>query len=86
MANTLTNLIPTIIESADTISRELTGFIPSVYLNATADQVAVDQSIYYPIVGAATAGDVAAAATGPDPADRATGLDSEIAATRGRLS
>jgi hypothetical protein len=72
MANTLTNLIPTLIESADTISRELTGFIPSVYLNATADQVAVDQSIYYPIVGAATAGDVAAAATGPDPADRAT--------------
>lgn len=73
MGNTLTNLIPDLYNAADTISRELTGFIPSVYLNATADQAAKDQSIVYPIVGANTASDIAAAATGPDPADRATG-------------
>lgn len=73
MGNTLTNLIPDLYNAADTISRELTGFIPSVYLNATADQAAKDQSIVYPIVGANTANDIAAAATGPDPSDRATG-------------
>ena len=41
MANTLTGLIDYIYESADVVSRELCGLIPSVYLNGVADQVAV---------------------------------------------
>ena len=83
MSNTLTNLIPDLYNAADTISRELTGFIPSVYLNSTADQAAVNQSIVYPVVGANTAGDIAAAATGPDPADRVTG-NSSMSITKAR--
>ena len=73
MANTLTNLYPTVFAAANKISRELTGFIPSVYLNATADMVALNQTITYPVVPTYTASDVAAAATGPDPADSAIG-------------
>lgn len=69
MANTLTNLIPTLIRAVDTISRELVGMIPAVTLNATADQAALNQTITYPVVPSYGAADIAAAATGPDPAD-----------------
>lgn len=67
MANTLTNLIPTIYRALDQVTRELTGMIPAVYMNATADQVAKDQTVRYPIVGDMSASDISAAATGPDP-------------------
>ena len=73
MANTLTNLIPVVYEAINVVSREITGFIPSVYLDATADMVAKDQTITYPVVGSYTAADIAAAATGPDPSDTAVG-------------
>lgn len=73
MANTLTNLIPTLIRSADTVSRELTGLISAVTLNATADQAALNQTITYPVVPSYGASDIAAAATGPDPADSSIG-------------
>lgn len=75
MANTLTNLIPTIYAAADVILRELTGFIPAVTLFASPDQVAKDQVVRYPIVASYEAGNVAAAATGPDPADTSVGSD-----------
>lgn len=76
MANTLTNLIPTLIRSVDIVSREMVGMIPAVTLNATADQVAVGQSIVYPVVPSYAAADIAAAATGPDPSDSSIGNSS----------
>lgn len=84
MANTLTNLIPTIYQSLDIVSRELVGFIPAVTLNAGAEQAAKDQTITFPVSGARTAADIAAAATGPDPADSTVGNDSlSISKSRG---
>lgn len=58
MANTLTGLIPFIYDTVDVVSREQVGLIPSVYKNATAEQVAKDQNITYDVVPAATAYDV----------------------------
>jgi len=60
MANTLTGLIQSIYDVVDVVSRELCGFIPSVYKNSKAEQVAKGQDITYPIVPAATATDITA--------------------------
>jgi hypothetical protein len=67
MANTLTGLISTLYKAADTVARELVGFIPAVYKDSDVAQVAKDQVITYPIIGAQTAGDITPAATGPNP-------------------
>jgi hypothetical protein len=72
-ANTLTNLIPVVYEAVDTISREMVGFIPAVMLDASAEQVALNQTITYPVVATRAAADITAAATGPDPAGETVG-------------
>lgn len=45
MSNTLTNLIPDAYAALDVVSRELTGFIPSVARDPKADQVAINQNL-----------------------------------------
>ena len=67
MANTLTGLISTLYKAADTVAREMVGFVPAVFKDSDVEQVAKDQNIVYPIVGAQTAGDITPAATGPNP-------------------
>ena len=67
MANTLTGLISTLYKAADTVAREMVGFIPAVYKNSDVEQVAKDQVITYPVVGAMSASDITPAATGPNP-------------------
>jgi len=66
-ANTLTGLLPTIYSAADMISREMVGFIPSIYVNPKAEEVAKDQNITYPVVGTMAASDATPASTLPDP-------------------
>ena len=70
MANTLTNLIPTIHLAADTVSRELTGLIPAVMRNSSAERAALNETIYFPVVPTYATADIAAAATGPTRATR----------------
>ena len=84
MANTLTNLIPTIYAAKDVVLRELTGFIPAVTMDANGEMVAKDQTVRWPVVPASAAADIAAAATGPDPSDQAQGSDTmTISKSRG---
>lgn len=75
MANTLTSLIPQISLAADIVSRELTGLIPAVTRNTSAERAAVDQTIRFPVVPAYASASISAAATGPDPSATTVGND-----------
>lgn len=71
MANTLTNLIPDFYVALDVVSRELTGFIPSVARNSSADRVALNQTLRASQTPANTAGkDITAAMSLPAAADQ----------------
>lgn len=73
MANTITNLIPTIFEAMDTVSRELVGMVPAVALSAIAERAAKDQVIRAHVAPAATSGDVTPGVTPPDDGDQTIG-------------
>lgn len=66
-ANTLTGLVTSAQVAADRVLREQTGFLGAVYLDPSADMVAKDQNITYPIVPTMAASDVTPAATPTDP-------------------
>lgn len=65
--NTLTGLIVDAQSAADRVLREQTGFIGAVYVDPSAEMVAKDQNITYPIVPTMSASDVTPAATVTDP-------------------
>jgi hypothetical protein len=56
MPNTLTNLIPDVYAALDVVSRELTGFIPAVARDASADRLALNQTLRVPVTPANGAG------------------------------
>jgi len=66
MANTLSNVIPTVYEALDVVSRELTGFIPSVSRDSNAERAAKDQTISSHIVPPISTETIT---PGDDPAD-----------------
>jgi coat protein Gp5 len=71
MANTLTNLIPDAYAALDVVSRELTGFVPSVARDASADRIAVGQTLRVSQTPANAAGaDATAAMSLPSAADQ----------------
>lgn len=70
-ANTLTGLVVDAQVAADRVLREQTGFVGAVYMDPSADMVAKDQNITYPIVPDMSASDVTPAATPTDPTGQA---------------
>lgn len=73
MANTLTNLTPTIYEALDIVSRELVGFIPAVNRDSSAERAALNQQILVPIVPANTLADNTPGVTAPNTGDQTVG-------------
>ena len=81
--NTLTNLIPTLYEALDVVSRELVGFIPSVTRDSQLARAAIGQRVYSPVAPAATAGDVKANTVPPDDGQQSIGnISMEITKSR----
>lgn len=76
MANTITNLMPDMLTALDTVSRELTGLIPSVTSDMTFERAAVGQTVRSPVAPAAAAGDITPAVTPPDDGDQTIGNQS----------
>lgn len=83
MANTLTNLIPELYSNLDVVSRELTGLIPAVTLDAAASRAAVNQTVRVFQTPAATAADVTPGVTPPDAGDQTIG-NTTVAITKSR--
>jgi hypothetical protein len=64
--NTLTGLIPDLYEAMDTVAREITGFIPSVTLNASAARAALNANIDSFVTPAAASENATAGQQPPD--------------------
>lgn len=73
MANTLTNLIPSLYAGLDTVSRELVGFAPAVARNSSAERAAVGQNVTYHVSPAGNSGNTTPAMTVPEPTDQTIG-------------
>ena len=70
MANTLTNLAGDIYKAADTVGRELVGFIPSVTINAGSERAAKGDTIRSHFTRSATAANISEAMTIPEGTDQ----------------
>lgn len=71
--NTLTALIPSLFAGMDQVSREYTGYIPSVFRDASAERAAKDQTITFPISVAGNVGNITPAMTIPEPTEQTPG-------------
>lgn len=73
MANTLTGLIPDLHAALNVVSRELVGFVPSTFRNASAARAAVDETVKYHIAPSLATANISPAMTSPEPTDRTIG-------------
>ena len=78
MANTLTNLIPLAYEALDVVSREITGFIGAVNLDASAETIAKNQTVYSPVAPANTTSNISPAMTVTAASDQTIGTKSLV--------
>jgi len=73
MANTLTNLIPTLYTALDKVSREQIGFATAVARDAKADGAAVGQTVTSHVTSAITLTDIEPGVTAPNDGDQNIG-------------
>lgn len=73
MSNTLTNLIPSLYAGLDTVSRELTGYIPSVFRDTSAERAALNEAVTFPVTPAGNSASISPAMTVPEPTDQTIG-------------
>jgi hypothetical protein len=73
MPNTLTNLIPSLYNGLDRVSRELVGLIPAVTMDATYERAALGQTVMSPVTPAATATNIVPGVTPPNDGDQTIG-------------
>ena len=85
MANTLTYLIPTLYQAIDQVSREITGFIPAVGINASAERAAKDESILVPVTPTTSLYDITPGSTPGDNGDQTIG-NVEIKITKSKMA
>jgi len=72
--NTITGLVPDIYEALDIVSRELTGMIPAVTMDASAETASLNQAVRVDIEPEAPAGvTITPAMTIPEPTDETSG-------------
>lgn len=83
--NTLDQLIPSLYQGLDIVSRELVGAIPSVANNSEATRAAVGQSIRVPITGEANVADIDPAMVVPEPTAQ-TVSNAQIQITKARAA
>lgn len=70
MANTFSNLVAAAYKEFNVVSRELTGAINSVVLDADAAAIPVGQTLYNAVPPAASIGNITPAVTPPDDGDQ----------------
>ena len=85
MANTLTYLIPTLYEAIDVVSREITGLIPAVAHNASAERAALNESILVPVTPSNELYDITPGSTPGDNGDQTIG-NVELKITKSKMS
>lgn len=71
--NTLTNLIPNLYADLNVVSRELTGLIPAVTIDASLARGKVGQVVYSPVAPSNTSSSITPAMTIPAEADQVIG-------------
>lgn len=72
-ANTITNLIPTLYEALDVVSRELVGFIPAVSRDSGVERAALNQTVNIYIAPPITGADIVPGTTPPSDGDAVIG-------------
>jgi hypothetical protein len=71
--NTLTNLLPSLYADLDVVSRELTGLIPAVTIDASLARGKIGQAVYIPVAPVNTSASITPAMVVPAEADQVIG-------------
>ena len=71
--NTISAIVPDIYEALDVVSREFTGLIPSVTLNASAQRACINQNIVVDVEPGGNVSDITPAMTIPEPTGHTSG-------------